>query len=189
MRLFLPVSDADFRAALTPPGDERLLTRLYERLRPSVTKYLKKKGAESEDAEDAFDTGIVVLWKRARGRGYELDFKFYPFLLETCKHTWYKMLRDKKNRSQGITEEAFVVLNPDLDAQELLEETEFEEQLLRYLDRLGAPCRELLLLWGEKMPYEEIAQKMSYKNAETARQQKFKCMERLKKMFRDGSKD
>lgn len=188
MKHFLPVSDTDFRAALAPNG-ERMLRRLIERLYPSITRYLKARGAEPSDAEDAFYTGIIALWERGQaGGGFETGFKFYPFLLEACKHTWYKMLREKKNHTQAVTEEKLRVLNADSNAQEILEKIEFEEELLRRINNLSDPCRRLLLLVHEGLTYEMIVRKMGYASVGVVRKSKCNCIKQLKATFQEKTK-
>lgn len=188
MEPFLHVDDAGFRQAFTSE-DERHLTRLIDRIYPGITKYLKGMGATPDDADEIFFIAVEVLWERGRNRGFDPGFNFYSFLLEVGKHKWYNLLRGKKNIKTEITKEAFMLLNPDPDIQELLEVVEFRENLLGYLDQLGSPCKNLLLLWAEGFSFDEIAQKLNYTSADSARQQKFKCLGRLRKIFGDGLND
>ena len=125
------------------------------------------------------------MWKRGRS-GYPTGFNFYAYLLQTCKQQWYNELYRKKRGGGDITfDEAGVLQDRDPSIQEILEQVEFEEQLYRYLDRLGEPCRTLLLLWADGLSFEEIAQKMGYQNANSARQQKHRCIERLRGIMND----
>jgi len=64
----------------------------------------------------------------------------------------------------------------------LVEENNLE-LISQCFNRLGDPCRSLLdLFYYKKKSMEEIAVELNYKNAETAKNQKYKCMERLRKM-------
>ncbi len=64
-----------------------------------------------------------------------------------------------------------------------------EEQvmILRYcLDKLGDPCNTLLKkFYYEQCNMVEICEEMGYKNPESARNQKYKCLQRLRKLYRD----
>jgi len=176
------IDDAEFRQAFAP-NEGRLLDQLMKQLKPGVQKFLEQMGAWPEEAEDIFIIAITVLWERSSSKGFEPGFNFYAFLLEVCKHQWYNLLKDKKKRGNRVTPENLTLLNPDPGILELLELVEWKSQLLSSLDCLGNPCSELLLSWAEGLSFEIIAQKMGYKNADTARQQNHKCMKRLKKRF------
>jgi RNA polymerase sigma-70 factor (ECF subfamily) len=57
------------------------------------------------------------------------------------------------------------------------------ELVSRCFNQLGDPCHSLLdLFYYHKNSMEEIALALNYKNPETAKNQKYKCMERLRKL-------
>ena len=52
------------------------------------------------------------------------------------------------------------------------------------LEELGDPCRALLIsYYYEKKSMLEIAELLGYKNTDTTKNQKYKCLKRLKKLF------
>jgi RNA polymerase sigma-70 factor (ECF subfamily) len=52
------------------------------------------------------------------------------------------------------------------------------------LGHLGQPCQQLVeLFYYEKKSMEEISARLNYKNADTAKNQKCKCMARLRSLF------
>ena len=180
------INNDEFREGITS-GDNRLLAQLIDKLYPSVTKYLKQMGASPDESEEIFYIAITALWEKGRWNGFESGFKFYPFLLEVCKHQWYNLLRGKKKHDKEVTPEHLTLLSLDPNIQELLELVEWRAKLYNYLAYLGDPCQALLKLWMEEgLNFEEIAQKMDYKNAETARQKKHKCLDRLRKIIGDS---
>ena len=79
--------------------------------------------------------------------------------------------------------------------QEELEDLEFEESddlneislerkelLNRILDDLGEPCKEILkLFYFNNLSADEIAEIMDYKNGNTVKNLKYKCLQRIKK--------
>ena len=49
---------------------------------------------------------------------------------------------------------------------------------------LGEPCSELIKdFYINKLSMEQIAEKFGYTNADNAKTQKYKCLQRLKKIF------
>ena len=52
------------------------------------------------------------------------------------------------------------------------------------LIELGEPCSELIKdFYINKLSMEQIAEKFGYTNADNAKTQKYKCLQRLKKYF------
>lgn len=50
------------------------------------------------------------------------------------------------------------------------------------IETLGDPCKQLLeCFYYKNMNWDEIASKLGYSNAASARNQKYKCLERIRK--------
>jgi hypothetical protein len=55
------------------------------------------------------------------------------------------------------------------------------------IEQLGEPCRTLLEdFYMGNLTMEQISEKFGYTNADNAKNQKYKCLQRLKKIFFDG---
>lgn len=68
--------------------------------------------------------------------------------------------------------------------EDIAEETESEKiQIVRdAVNNMGLPCAPLLLsFYWDKLSWEEIAKILGYKGADSAKAQKYKCMDKLKK--------
>lgn len=77
-------------------------------------------------------------------------------------------------------ENADDVLLPD----EIADENEKLVVLRKSLARLGVGCRKLLLLFYYfKKNMEEIATELNYTNADNAKSQKYKCLQKLKSVY------
>jgi hypothetical protein len=66
----------------------------------------------------------------------------------------------------------------------------FEEEELKFgklsgaIDSIGEPCRSLLTdFYFKGLSMQDIAVKYEYTNAENAKNQKYKCLQRLKKLY------
>jgi RNA polymerase sigma-70 factor (ECF subfamily) len=71
-------------------------------------------------------------------------------------------------------------------AQEKLAEDVDLALVRRCFERIGDPCHRLLeLFYFFQKSMEEISLELGYKNPETAKNQKYKCMERLRKLVND----
>jgi len=75
-----------------------------------------------------------------------------------------------------------------------MEEHEKRDEQFRIMQRsmgsLGEPCKTLLAdYYLHKRSMQDIAEKFGYTNAENAKNQKYKCLMRLKKLFFDQYND
>ena len=75
-----------------------------------------------------------------------------------------------------------------------MREYEEKEELLQMVERslaqLGDPCKQIL----EKFYYHhksnvDIAEELDYKNADTVKNLKYKCLQRLKKIFKENNNE
>ena len=77
---------------------------------------------------------------------------------------------------------------PGLD--ELLENNEASGAFQAAFRKLDEPCRTLLLLfYWEQRPMEEIATRLGFANAQTAKAKKYQCKDRLRSLITEQSHD
>ena len=70
------------------------------------------------------------------------------------------------------------------DLKEFDEKEAEIEKMNNSLIDLGEPCSELIKdFYINKLSMEQIAEKFGYTNADNAKTQKYKCLQRLKKIF------
>jgi DNA-directed RNA polymerase specialized sigma subunit len=96
---------------------------------------------------------------------------------------WLKRIAEKGKYVGKIDDfEGFVSLE---DEREAMDEREKQYQVMRRaLIQLGEPCRTLMEdFFVHSLTMQEITNKMGYTNADNAKNQKYKCLMRLKKIF------
>jgi DNA-directed RNA polymerase specialized sigma24 family protein len=72
--------------------------------------------------------------------------------------------------------------NTNNERDQLIEENNLN-LISRCFDQLGDPCHTLLdLFYYQKKSMEEITVELNYKNTDSAKNQKYKCIERLRKL-------
>ena len=79
--------------------------------------------------------------------------------------------------------ETYIIIDDDEKNQ--IKKKEDDLKLMNIsLEELGEPCKSILYdFYIAKLKMEKIAQKMQYTNAANAKNQKYKCLQRLKKIF------
>jgi len=165
-------------------GDEKGLVLLFESSRTMVHSFILRNSGTADDAEDLLQEAVVILWEKVRGGEFEYRSKLSTFVFATVKNLWLRRLARSRR-------EIAIELDPERTAADdpspLEEAIETEQaQLVRdALERLGEPCKTLLLLfYWEELPMEEIALKMGMANADTAKSRKYQCKKALERLLK-----
>jgi RNA polymerase sigma factor (sigma-70 family) len=159
---------------------------LYKKYYNLVLKFVVNNSGSEESARDIYQEAVIVLYENARREDFQLSCQLQTYLYSIVRRLWLKELRrNGKTTLFRETEEDELV--------DVVEETETHakkeadyQQLSQSMNRLGEPCATLLNdFYVRKLSMETIAEKFGYTNADNAKNQKYKCLQRLKKNFFD----
>ena len=136
-----------------------------------------------DDARDIFQEGLIVLYEKSKSGHFELNCQLKTYLYSVCRRLWLKRLQ-KYGRFEphinGLTDT--VPVEEDLDQHD--EKSQQFGVMEMALQRLGEPCKGLLeAYYLQKRNMQDIADDYGYTNADNAKNQKYKCLVRLKKLF------
>ena len=148
-----------------------------------VQALVLKNNGTIDDAKDIFQEAMVVLYERTQSEAFELNCQIKTFIYSVSKRLWLKKLMHQ-NRFL-ITEEAeHEVIAVDEDVEEHEKQNVEFLMMDRAMNNLGEPCKSLLeAFYLQKRSMQEIASNFGYTNSENAKNQKYKCLMRLKKLF------
>lgn len=143
---------------------------------------INNNGSE-DDAKDIFQEALIVLYEKAKSGVFELNCQIKTYLYSVSKRLWLKRLQ-KNNRyelmANGIEET--VQVEDDISLHEKRND-EFGMMELAMMN-IGEPCKSLLeAYYIRKQNMQEISEAFGYTNADNAKNQKYKCLMRLKKLF------
>lgn len=164
-------------------NDRKAVETLYEENFNTVQALIINNNGSSDDAKDIFQEAIIVLYEKVRAGGFELHCQIRTFLYSVSRRLWLKRLQ-QQNRyaSPGDSMENVVPVEEDLEAHEQ-RNAEFE-MMEQAINHLGEPCKSLLeAYYLQKQNMQVIAAQFGYTNADNAKNQKYKCLMRLKKIF------
>lgn len=166
-------------------NDRKAIETIYRQHFNMVQSLILSNSGYPDDARDIFQEAMIVLYEKARSGSFELNSQLKTYLYSVCRRLWLKRL----SQLQKIS------ISPEV---ENLEQTvPVEEELERHEQRnkdfllmeeslysLGEPCKSLLeAYYIGKKSMVEIAGDFGYTNADNAKNQKYKCLMRLKKIF------
>jgi RNA polymerase sigma factor (sigma-70 family) len=182
-------SDADLVAALRA-ANPAAYTTLYSTYFPSVAYYVRGNQGSLKDAEDLFQETLLVLVDKLSQPDFHLSASLKTYLHAIARNLWLKKLRDQK---ETIVEDAqYFVSLPDpalLPDAGLHTGSTPEEQLPGWLNAVTDTCQCILsAIYLEEEPMEDLMARMGWKNRHTADNQKYKCVQQVKKVARRLSK-
>ncbi len=176
-------SDDQFIAGLRN-GNGEVLNALYKKYYNLVLKFIVNNSGSDEAAQDIYQETIIVLYENAQKPEFELQCQLQTYIYSIAKRLWLKQLR-KSGKLVLLKEDAendFMEADNDVGNHEL-KEAEIEK-MNKSLEELGEPCGTLIKdFYVHKLSMDDIAEKFGYTNADNAKNQKYKCLQRLKKYF------
>jgi RNA polymerase sigma factor (sigma-70 family) len=160
------------------------LNRIYKNYFPMVLQLVLTNNGDEDEAKDIFQESVIVLYNKVKQGDFELNSKLKTFIYSVCRRLWLKRLHQKsRNMSSDIHDfDQFIAVEHDLELHE--EKDKQFRQMEHALLQLGEPCKTIIEdYYMESKSMQEISEKFGYTNADNAKTQKYKCLQRLKKLF------
>lgn len=168
-------------------GDKEAFEQLYQTCYPRIKGMIVRNNGSEDEAKDVFQEAICVLYDKVTCGDFALSSQLKTYLYAVCKRLWLKQLKlsERIVSDQGLPENEGEV-ETDLELH-WLKEAQFDKMKVA-LARLGEPCKTILLdFYVKGLSMQEISEKFNYTNPDNAKNQKYKCLQRLKKLFFEGN--
>ncbi|HXF99345.1 MAG TPA: sigma-70 family RNA polymerase sigma factor, partial [Bacteroidota bacterium] len=146
--------------------------------------YVLRNNGTEDDAEDLLQDALIVLWERVRSNRFTYRARLSTFIYATVKNMWRRRLARSRRESPADIE-ADTGYIEDATALDIMIESEEARRVHHALDKLGEPCRTLLILfYWEDRSMDEIAEILHFANAETAKSKKYQCKKALQRLLK-----
>lgn len=153
---------------------------LYLKYFPVIASYIKQNRGSDEDAQDVFQEAIIVLFEKVKYSDFVLTSSLSTYLFAISKNIWLKHLRNHKFVVADQFEET--LHNTELLVSEEVE-VDFVEKVDSWLNKITKHCQQVLrALFFYNQSIEMLMGIMGWKNRHTADNQKYKCIQQLKKI-------
>lgn len=164
--------------------NSQALQKVYQANFGVVKQMILNNNGSEQEAKDVFQEAILVLYEKLQESSFELTCQIRTFLYSVARRQWLKKLSEKRKVAGKVEDFAEFI---SFDAQEL-EEMDVQEEKMKAVQlaftELGEPCTTIIQdYYLYKLSMQEISEKMGYTNAQNAKNQKYKCLQRLKKIF------
>ncbi len=148
-----------------------------------VVNLICTNSGTEQEAKDVYQEAVIAFYERAQQQDFVLTCKIKTYLYAVCRRLWLKRLAEKKRFSITIPEaEAFEGAEEEANyaAERELSFTRMGDAL----KGLGEPCKSIIEdFYIHDFSMEVISEKFGYTSADNAKNQKYKCLQRLKKLF------
>ena len=178
------VSDNDIIKGIAL-GDSRIINKIYKSFYPSIAFMILGNNGTDDEAKDVFQEAVMVLYDKITQQNFELNCKLSTFLYAVSRRIWLKQLSRKGHPANTSDISDFEdILQVEEDMQHHQEIEKKYDQMNEAMHQLGEPCQTLLKdFYIKDLSMQEIRDKFGYTNSDNAKTQKYKCLQRLKKIF------
>jgi len=161
--------------------DNDVFIYLYKVLLPRVEGYVVKNKGNADIAKDIFQETMVDVLVRAKAGNFNIKSSAKNYITKMAINKWISFTKESKKNNESSID----INNIGHDPIDTLEAPDNYEVISKWLGELSGKCKVLIHeFYTKRENWETIAANLGYKDAKTARQQKYKCMERLKDNLR-----
>ncbi|MBK7560114.1 MAG: sigma-70 family RNA polymerase sigma factor [Chitinophagaceae bacterium] len=164
-------------------SERNAVETLYRENYNMVQALIINNNGSVDDARDIFQEAMIVLYEKVKTGTFELNCQIKTFIYSVSRRLWLKRLQQQNRYSTpGDSMDEVVAVDEDLEEHEQ-RNAEFD-MMEKAINSLGEPCKSLLeAYYLQKQNMQVIAASFGYTNADNAKNQKYKCLMRLKKIF------
>ncbi len=167
-------------------SNDAVIRSVYKKFYPVIARMVLNNSGTEQEAKDVFQETVLVLYNHVQQQQFSLTCALQTYLYSVARRLWLKQLHKKhglfKLDERLYEGEDVAETQSDLEAYE--ERDQNIGKMKESMGQLGEPCKALLEdFYTRHLSMDEIAEKFGYTNADNAKNQKYKCLQRLKKIF------
>lgn len=152
------------------------LNALYRNF-PAIRKLVRARGGTTRDAEDLFQEALIILIRQLKS-DFRLTAQLSTYLYGVCRLLWTEQLRKRRPEAPVDSLTGTLSASEEADLHGLLQQESRIRLAERAINELKDRCRELLLMfYHRQLSLKEITTKMGYGSENSAKNQKYKCLE------------
>ena len=143
-----------------------------------------KNNGNQADAEDIFQETLFILYNLVQSREFELSVKLKTIIYSIARNLWLNELRKRGKLAYNMKSyERYIKVDMSAHGNLVYAKEEAYKQVAKAFRILGEKCQKILTMYYfHHKSMEHIAQVMEYTNADNAKNQKYRCIQNLKRM-------
>jgi RNA polymerase sigma factor (sigma-70 family) len=158
---------------------------LYKKFFNVVLKHIVNNNGTEQEAKDIYQETIIVLYENVKKAEFVLSCQLQTYIYSISKRLWLKQIGKQSHLVKlGDNDNGDGAVNVSEEIEDYERKEKDFARMNEQLQNLGEPCKTIITdFYLNKMNMDDIADKFGYTNADNAKNQKYKCLQRLKKMF------
>lgn len=162
--------------------DKKALEDVYKNYRLEFINYSKRYNLDDADILDVYQDAVIAMHQNFVMSQVELkSSSVKTYLFGIGKNKLYKKLKEKQVLLRvEVENDGYEEINLDENIP-----TENQQKLAKRLDEISETCKQVLqLFYYRNLTVEEIVQLTHYKDGNTVRSHKSRCLKHLKTLFK-----
>lgn len=181
------MTDQDIIKAIRKGKREKALKELYKEY-PKVKTNILSSGGDEEIARQIFHDSLILLLEKVSKRDFELTAKMSTFLYGINRFLWKNELRKRQRSPELEWRDTIILTAEDVGYNE--EKEEEIRALNKVLSQVTEKCKQIFeLFYFKKQSMTEIAAKLGFTSVNSAKTQKYKCMEKAIKLAKQTTQN
>lgn len=168
-------------------GNEAVVDQLYSENRERFLSWAGRHYPLEEAALlDIYQDAVIILYQNVvEEKITELRSTLSTYLFGIAKNLILKAMRQQKRTPLQLDQLPEVAVAPKYLADN--EPSDLQQQIRSALNQLGKACRQILeFYYYYDFNLEVIAERLNYKNANTVKAQKHRCMKQMEERLKGG---
>lgn len=182
------ITDSDIVLGIVN-NDPKVWRYIYREMKNGFMAMLKKLPSceflDDNDLEDLFQDTCIALMTNVKQEKYTTmaNVSLLVYMVEIGKRTAFNMLRKRNHFTNELTMELISLYYPECTDEISTEEKQLEEN--RLIDKafrsISEQCKQIFKkFYWDKKDMDEIASMMGFRDANSAKVQKSKCLKKFK---------
>lgn len=164
-------------------NEKSAIDAIYKDNYKLIQQLIINNNGTEDDARDIFQETLIVLYQKAKSDSFELNCQIRTYVYSVARRLWLKRLQSNRRFETPVDNlEDMVQVEEDVEVHEKLDR---QYGIMKSaLGKIGEPCKSLLeAFYIHNKNMQEISSFFGYTNSDNAKNQKYKCLMRLKKLF------
>lgn len=181
------MSDQEIIALIREGNREPALKELYKEY-PKVRANILSSGGDDEIARQIFHDSLILVMEKVCKPDFELSSKLSTFLYGINRFLWKNELRKRQRNPELEWKDTLILTADDIDYNE--EKEEKIKALYQILNQVTDKCKKIFeLFYFKKESMAVIAEKLGFTSVNSAKTQKYKCMEKAVKLAKETTQN
>lgn len=175
------MTDQQIIALIRHGKNEKPIKQLYKEF-PKIEKLILSSGGTKSMAEEIFHDSLLLLLEKVHDEKFVLSAKLSTFFYGINRMLMLNELRKLKKHEISLEWSDTLIINQE-DLQYDQEKEEKLNAMEQVIAQISEKCRTILeLFYFKKLNMEQIAEKFNYSSVNSAKTQKYKCLEQASKL-------